>query len=158
MWRWIAGALAAMLLVAGGVILYGGRARPAAPLPLSAPQQAAVAGDETLPDTVPAASDETREQKRFQRADKDRNGLISREELLMPRRKAFAKLDTDGDGKLSFEEWAIKTEKRFADADADKSGTLTPAEFATTAPKRRPPRPRCDCSRVAAPAPGSQDD
>ena len=42
----------------------------------------------------PEATPKSREEKRFSRADKDKNGRIEREELLAPRRrKAFAKLD-----------------------------------------------------------------
>lgn len=80
----------------------------------------------------PRATPKTREEKRFGRYDKDRNGAIGRDEYLAARRKAYAKLDTDGDGRLSFEEYAAKTSDKFAKADADRSGTLSAAEFLTT--------------------------
>jgi hypothetical protein len=92
----------------------------------------------------PEASAKSREEKRFFRADKDKNGRIEREELLASRRKAFAKLDRDGNASLSFEEWADKTISKFRDADADRSGWLTPAEYAATAPSS-PKKRRCSC-------------
>jgi len=154
MWRYIAGGLAALLLVAVGVLIQSRRATPVAPL-LSAPaagQQAAAVAD-PLPAEAPAAAEKTREQKRFDRYDKDRDGKVTREEYLTPRHKAFAKLDTNHDGVLSFDEWAAKTEKKFADADKDKSGALTPEEFATTKVQRKS-KVRRDCppARAAAPA------
>ena len=92
----------------------------------------------------PEATPKSREEKRFSRADKDKNGRIEREELLAPRRKAFAKLDKNGDGKLAFEEWAVKTVGKFAGADKDRSNWLSPAEYASTAPPP-PKKKRCSC-------------
>ena len=105
--------------------------------------------DEPLPDTVPEATPKTREEKRFGRYDKDRDGAITREEYLVSRRKAYAKLDVNRDGQLSFDEWAAKTTGKFAAADRDRSGTMTAAEFATTAVKRKPAR-RGACPPAAA--------
>ena len=92
----------------------------------------------------PEASAKNREEKRFSRADKDKNGRIEREELLASRRKAFAKLDKNGNGSLSFEEWADKTIEKFDKADKDRTGSLTQAEYATTAPPL-PKKKRCSC-------------
>ncbi|WP_174291945.1 EF-hand domain-containing protein [Sphingomonas bacterium] len=161
MWRYLAGGAAALLMVALGVLIVNARARPTAVLP---PQPLAAAGQPTqataagtpLPDAVPEATERTREQKRFDRYDKDRNGKVTREEYLLARHKAFAKLDTNHDGQLSFDEWAIKAETKFAVADKDKSNTLTPAEFATTAVKRKAPR-RVNCPPAAA-QPAAQED
>jgi len=145
MWRYFVGALAGVLLVAGGVLVWQNTAtasdqRPALPLRLAA---APVDGDEAVPEP-PAASARTREEKRFARYDRDRNGAVSRDEFLNARRRAFAKLDTDGDGRLSFEEYAVKGTKRFADADADRDGRLGAPEFATTRVVRKArPDPRC---------------
>lgn len=153
MWRYAVGGVAALLMVAAGWLLFhGDAAREPALLPRApAPQAVGVlAQDDALPG-VPEATDRTREQKRFDRYDKDRDGKITREEYLLSRRKAFAKLDTNGDGKLSFDEWAVKTTTRFGDADRDRSGTLDRAEFATTAPKRHP-KPKCVCAPAPAPA------
>lgn len=92
----------------------------------------------------PVASQKSRDEKRFARADKDDDGRITAAELFEPRRKAFAKLDTNGNGTLSFEEWAVKTVDKFASADRDRSGWLTPAEYVLTAPK--PPKRKAVCS------------
>src|SRR3546814_1864328 len=73
------------------------------------------------PPAAPEASEQKREERRFNRYDKDRDEAITREEYLASRRKAFAKLDVNGDGRLSFEEWAIRTTDKFAKADADGS-------------------------------------
>ncbi|KQT32985.1 histidine kinase [Sphingomonas sp. Leaf412] len=155
MWRYVAGGIAALLMTAAGWLIFSSQARPDSPLP-AMPAQAAgpstpVAADDPAV-ALPAAPERSREQKRFDRYDKDRNAGIAREEYLAPRRKAFAKLDVNGDGRLSFEEWAVKTTDRFAAADRDGSGVLTAAEFATTRPKRAAARPRCVC-----PPPGGDD-
>ena len=143
MWRYLVGAVAALMLAGAGMLLFGARAKtdPVLPaMPTAAPAQTGDA-EEPLPATVPEASPKTREQKRFGRYDKDRDGAITREEYLLSRRKAYAKLDTNGDGRLSFEEWAIKTTTKFATADRDRSGAMNATEFATTAVKRKPRTP-----------------
>src|SRR3954470_1114392 len=98
----------------------------------------------TSPLRAPEASPKSREEKRFSRADKDKDGKIEAEEVLGPRRKAFAKLDANGNGALSFEEWATKTIGKFKGADGDHNGWLTAAEYATTAPPP-PKKQRCGC-------------
>jgi EF hand len=160
MWRYGVGVAAALLLAVGGVLLFRGSAGPGILPVAAAPALAGEASGETeLPESVPAASAKTREQRRFDRYDKDRDEAIGREEYLASRRKAFARLDANGDGRLSFEEWAAKTIDRFAGADADKSGSLTRTEFAATAPKRRATAPRCACAPAAnAPAPAVKDE
>jgi hypothetical protein len=154
MWRYLVGAGATLLLVAAGLFLFRGTASPGGK-PLIAPQPAAAAEEEQVevPGEVPSATARTREQKRFDRVDKDKNDSVTRDEFFALRRKAFAKLDADHDGKLSFEEWSVKAVQRFAGADKDKSGALTRAEFATTAQKRKAAKPRCACAPAkAAPA------
>ncbi|WP_404370241.1 EF-hand domain-containing protein [Sphingomonas sp. MMS24-J45] len=150
MWRYLVGGLAALALVAAGVLLFNRSSRSVAALPAAPLAMAQTVEDGALPDSVPQASDRTREQKRFDRYDKDRNGAVTREEFLANRRKAYAKLDTNHDGTLSFDEWAIKAETKFAVADADKSGAMNATEFATTAVKRKPPRVRRDCPPAGA--------
>src|SRR5689334_7173441 len=99
MGRFLAGVAAALLLAAAGVVWWNGRAAdrhlPAAP-PAAGP---AIFGKETG-DSPPAATDETREQRRFARYDKDEDGKVSREEYFANRRRAFAKLDANQDGRL----------------------------------------------------------
>ncbi|WP_341207162.1 EF-hand domain-containing protein [uncultured Sphingomonas sp.] len=147
MWRYLVGGVAALLLVGAGWLIFNGEAHPDAPLNAVGVAQSGGASPQTDTDvaSLPEAPARSREQKRFGRYDKDRDGRITRDEYLVPRRKAFAKLDSNGDGRLSFDEWAIKTTTRFADADRDRSGAMDAAEFATTAPKRKAPRPTCRC-------------
>ena len=132
--RFLAGAAACFLLMTGAFFFWQSRAEEPPPLPDAPPARSA---DPRLlvklPDP-PEASPKSREEKRFSRADKDKNGRIEREELLGPRRKAFAKLDINGNGNLSFEEWADRTIDKFNGADRDRTGWLNAAEFATTAP------------------------
>jgi hypothetical protein len=154
MWRYLVGGIGVILLATAGVFWWkaGSAGRSATPSALfSAPASAATAvnTDDPLP---PQASDKTREEKRFSRYDKDKDGKVAREEYLAARRKAFAKLDLNGDGKLSFDEWAAKAIGRFDSADADKSGALSPPEFTTTKIARKTARPRCD------PAPAKDGD
>lgn len=154
MGRVLAGGMAALLLVAGGLFWWQGRAtsEPAPRAmngpPLPAEVDALPEGD---PDAVgkappmPAeASPQNREQKRFARYDRNRDGVITRIEMMGSRVKAFKALDQNGDNLLSFEEWAVSTSDRFGKADANNDGKLTPAEFATTAPKRTA-SPKCKC-------------
>ncbi|HET7816850.1 MAG TPA: EF-hand domain-containing protein, partial [Sphingomicrobium sp.] len=109
--RFLAGAAACFLLLTGAFLFWQSRAQEAPALPAAPPAREA-SGSLLAPTPLPAppeATPKSREERRFSRADKDKNGRIEREELLAPRRKAFAKLDTNGNGTLSFEEWAVKT-------------------------------------------------
>jgi hypothetical protein len=139
-WRFLAGALASMLMMFGAFLIWKGQAEQPPPIPPPPRSDAPSMIAETPP---PEATPKSREQKRFDRADKNKDGKIEMQELLQPRRKAFAKLDKNGDGRLSFEEWAVTTIDKFRGADADRSGILTRAEYATTAPK---PRKKKNCS------------
>jgi hypothetical protein len=145
MWRYWVGAAAALLLVAGGIFWWHNTAAAKHGLP-DAPAAKALAegsGDQAMPEP-PAASEKTREEKRFSRSDHDKNGAISRDEFLAARHRNFAKLDVNNDGRLTFEEYAAKGEERFGKADADKSGSLNPAEFATTRAARKS-KATCAC-------------
>ena len=154
MGRLLAGGMAALLLVACGLFWWSGQASndPVPQLAMAAPPPPAV---ESLPEADPdavgeappmpgEASPQSREQKRFARYDRNRDGVITRIEMLGSRTKAFKALDKNGDNLLSFEEWAVATSDRFGAADANGDGKLTPAEFATTAPKRAA-KPKCRC-------------
>ena len=147
MLRFLAGVVSTLLLVAAGIFIWRSQAEAEQVVP-PAPKARAYAGSilqqQAEPAALPAASEKTKEQKRFARADKDDDGRITKLELLEPRRKAFAKLDTNGNGSLSFEEWAVKTVDKFAKADGDGSGWLSPDEYRTTAPKPAKPK-RCAC-------------
>lgn len=156
MWRFLAGVASALLLVAAGMLIWQSQAEgPIVAAPAPADTQLGLA------DVSPPleASEMTREQKRFARYDKDKNGAVSREEYLLSRRKAYAKLDSNGDGKLSFEEYAIKTGAKFAAADRDRTGVLTAAEFLTTRVVRKSSKQRCPPpSRLQMPTKAADQD
>jgi hypothetical protein len=145
MMRFLAGVGSALLLVAAGFFLWKSRAETEQIVPPSpAAQPSAPPQLQQAVPIPPAASEKTKEEKRFARADKDDDGRITRAELLQPREKAFAKLDENGNGTLSFEEWAVTTTTKFAGADKDRSGWLTPKEYEITKPK--PPKKKaCRC-------------
>ena len=142
MWRFLAGVGSALLLCGAGLFWWSNAPEPS-PL-LSAVQPAARATGVAEVGPPPQAEERTREEKRFDRYDKDRDQSITADEYLASRRKAYAKLDADGDGRLSFEEWAKKTTDKFGKADADRSRALSRAEFATTKVVRKTPARR-DC-------------
>jgi hypothetical protein len=154
--RFLAGAAACFLLMTGAFLLWQGHAQQNPLLPKAPQARAAASLMTNVPLKAPEATPKSREERRFSRADKDKDGEIESEELLGPRRKAFAKLDTNGNGTLSFEEWAVTTITKFKGADRDRSGWLTPAEYATTAPP--PPKHKPNCSCGPAPNYASADD
>ena len=151
MLRFFAGAAACFLLMTGAFLIWQSEAAepsrfPAAPAPRAYDASMLSAQN---PLRAPEASPKSREERRFSRADKDKDGKIEPEELLGPRRKAFAKLDKNANGALSFDEWAHTTIDKFAGADKDRNRILTPAEYATTAPP--PPKHKtCSCGRSYA--------
>ena len=143
--RFFAGAAACFLMMTAAFLIWQSRAEKRSDLPpapkMAINQSAAMAA---IP-SAPEADAKSKEEKRFDRADKNEDGKITLAELVEPRRKPFAKLDANNDGRLSFEEWAVKTIDKFKDADADRSAALTRAEYATTAPKPKAKKPVCDC-------------
>lgn len=93
----------------------------------------------------PEVSELSREEQRFFRYDRNRDRLITRNEMLSSRTEAFRTLDKDGNNLLTFEEWAVATVNRFDKADSDRDERLTPREFAVTAPKPAAKKPACKC-------------
>lgn len=149
--RFLAGVAATLVMVAAGLFIWRAQAGDASPIP-AAP--AALVGRSGERDTAvdlappPAASERTREEKRFARYDKDKNGAVGKLEYLSGRQRGFAKLDVNGDGKLSFEEYAAKGVQKFAAADRDHNGQLNAGEFATTRVVRKArPKPKCAPAR-----------
>ena len=151
----ILGVFVGLILAGVGVFWWLGQAQVEvlAPPPPE-PEEPAPAVDE-LPIADPAdlegpeppeASDLTREEKRFFRYARDRDRIITRNEMLSTRSDAFRKLDVDGNNLLTFEEWAVTTVNRFEGADGNGDDKLTPAEFATTAPKPKKPKPTPACA------------
>jgi hypothetical protein len=158
MLRFFAGAAACFLLMSGGFLIWQSSAEEPSGLPAApAPRTFSVSMlSAARPLRAPEASQKSREERRFSRADRDKDGKIEPEELLSPRRKAFAKLDQNGNGSLSFEEWAHATIDKFAGADKDRNRFLTPAEYATTAPP--PPKHKtCSCGQTYASRDDSDD-
>lgn len=156
MWRYLVGAGGALLLIVAGLFLFRGAASTENRLPPAPAAGVASEAEQDLPGEPPSAAAKTREQKRFDRIDKDKNDAVTRDEYFALRRKFFARLDTDRDGKLSFEEWSVKGIEKFQGADKDKSGTLTRTEFATTAVVRKA-KPRCACAPTKTGAKPAQD-
>ena len=154
MLRWIVGIFAICMFVTGSLLVFGvvGRnADQAMAAAIPDPEAATTEAEavRTLPsipeiEEPPAADPLSKEEKRFNRVDKDGNEQISLSELVHPRRGRFANLDLDKDGQLSFEEWAITTIEKFEGADANSDGILTRVEYATTAPKPAKKK-RCSC-------------
>jgi EF hand len=148
MWRWAGGAVSVALLATAGVFVWRAQAgSPSSPVP-AVPVASAAAVDAPLgiADLAgpPTASEKTREEKRFARYDKDKNGQVARDEYLASRQKAFARLDVNGDGRLSLDEYAVKAVVKFAAADRDKTGALNATEFASTRVVRKArPKPKC---------------
>lgn len=144
MWRFLAGVGSALLLCSAGLVWWTS-GRTESPLLSAVAPPLAREGSAPAAAEAPAAEERTREEKRFDRYDKDRNQQITAEEYLLSRRKAYAKLDVNGDGRLTFEEWAKKTTDKFAKADADASKALSRDEFATTKVVRKA-RPVVKCA------------
>jgi len=155
--RFLAGAAACFLFMTSAFLIWQSHAQQS---PTIASDRAARSsgsswfGGDGEPLQAPEASEKTKEEKRFSRADKNKDGKVQEEEMLEPRRKAFAKLDANHNGALSFEEWATKTITKFQTADKDRNGWLTAAEYASTAPPRKQHRTSCSC-RAPAPQPAS---
>ncbi len=150
----VLGVFVGLILAGVGVFWWQGRAQieQVAPPPPEAAE--AAPGPDELPSAdisgmegpaPPTASELTREQKRFFRYDRDRDRIITRNEMLSTRSDAFRKLDVDGNNLLTFEEWAVTTVERFESADRDSNDKLTTAEFAATAPKPTKKKPACKC-------------
>ena len=153
MQRMVLGAALALMMAGVGLFWWQGRAaiENSAPPP---PPPAPVVAEGTLPQSDPGnltgpappeVSQRTREELRFDRYDRNRDNIISRNEMLSTRTDGFRKLDTDGNNLLSFEEWAVATVDKFAGADADRDGRLTREEFRSTAPPPARKTPACKC-------------
>jgi hypothetical protein len=158
-WRYLVGAGAGLLLVFAGLMLGKVFAGPGAAASVPGMQGDGLASPMSfgaLPEP-PRASDLSREQKRFNRYDRDRNGRVDRAEYLSSRQKAFARLDLNGDGRLDFEEYAVKAAAKFKAADKNANSALDTTEFSTTRVVRKA-KPKCECSPQAKPVPDAPDE
>ncbi|WP_430414256.1 hypothetical protein [Parasphingorhabdus sp.] len=155
MTKFAAGASAMLLMMTAGLFVWMGAHSqdnliPEAPPP---PEKVETEGlpeaifdDETIgpqPPTPPKAYKASREERRFNRYDRNRDEIVTRLEMMSSRTKAFKALDTDGNNLLTFEEWAVATSDRFTGADRDGNGALTRVEFRTTRPKRTASKCKC---------------
>lgn len=166
----VLGALAALLMVSAGLFWWQGRAELAQGLPppdISGGSTGTPSAKDT-PIVLPSADPRARgsrlpsagkpkmsaEEKRFNRYDRNRDGQITRTEIMSTRVKAFQKLDTNHDNLLSFEEWAVKTSDRFKEIDANHDGVITPAELAAydAAKEAKKKRRRPSCGSGGGPA------
>lgn len=157
MLRFFAGVAACFLLLTGAFLIWQSHAEKAPGLPSAPPPRNAspslFAGQ---PLEAPEASPKSREEKRFSRYDKNKDGKVQADEYLAARRNNFSKLDTDHNGTLSFQEYAVKGIEKFVAAGGRK-GWLSPTEFVATAPPPPKHKSACSCARAAPEAPGNDD-
>jgi hypothetical protein len=144
--RFFAGVAATFLLMTGAFLIWQSRAAKGPALPEAPPARTAALFGSSAPLEAPEASAKTREEKRFSRYDKNKDGKVQADEYLAARHRNFDKLDVDHNGALSFQEYAVKGIEKF-NAAGGRKGWLSPAEFVATAPPR-PNRKACSCGRV----------
>ena len=150
MLRFFAGAAAAFLLLTGAFLIWQSRAEHSTGLPAAPPPRSATGASlfaASAPLEAPEASPKSREEKRFSRYDKNKDGKIQADEYLAARRNNFNKLDADHNGALSFQEYAAKGIEKFVEAGGRK-GWLSPAEFVATAPPPPKHKSACSCART----------
>jgi len=152
--RFLAGAAACFLLMTGAFLIWQSRAASSPDLPSAPAARQASSLFGSTPLEAPEASPKSREEKRFSRYDKNKDGKVEAEEYLAARRRNFDKLDVDHNGGLSFREYAAKGIEKFV-AAGGKKGWLSPAEFVATAPP--PAKRKAGCSCRAAPQVASAD-
>ena len=154
MGRFVAGVVSALLLVAAGFFFWRGQDGSHAAIPEPPVEERSF----SLADIprAPSAPEKSKEEKRFNRFDKDKNGAVTQAEYLVSRQKAYAKLDVNRDGVLQFSEYAGKAAQKFAKADGDRTGALNRAEFATTRVIRKV-RPKPDCPPMSLRKPEAEE-
>jgi hypothetical protein len=155
--RFFAGVAATFLFMTGAFLIWQSRAERGPSLPDAPPARSAGLFGSSAPLQAPEASAKTREEKRFGRYDKNKDGKVQSDEYLAARRRNFDKLDADHNGALSFSEYAVKGIEKF-NAAGGRKGWLSPAEFVATAPPQAKRKPTCSCERVASAQSDSNDD
>ena len=146
MLRFFAGVAACFLFMTGAFLIWQSRAESGPNLPEAPPARSAGLFGSSAPLKAPEASAKTREEKRFSRYDKNKDGKVQADEYLAARQRNFEKLDADHNGALSFAEYAVKGIEKF-NAAGGRKGWLSPAEFVATAPPS-PKRKACSCGRA----------
>ena len=147
MLRFFAGVATCFLFMTGAFLLWQSHAAEGPKLPDAPPARSAGLFGSDMPLKAPEASSKSRDEKRFSRYDKNKDGKVQADEYLAARHRNFDKLDADHNGALSFEEYAVKGVEKF-NAAGGRKGWLSPAEFVATAP---PQAKRKACSCDAAP-------
>jgi hypothetical protein len=157
MLRFLAGAAAAFLLMTGAFLIWQSRAaeRPSFPnAPTPRAYSASMVSNGSL--QAPEASAKSREERRFSRYDKNKDGKVQADEYLAARHRNFDKLDVDRNSALSFQEYAVKGIEKF-NAAGGKKGWLSATEFVATAPP--PPKHKtCSCGATYAARGTSSDE
>ena len=157
MLRFFAGVAVCFLLMTGAFLIWQSRAASGPRLPEAPPARSASLFGSDTPLQAPEASAKTREEKRFGRYDKNKDGKVQSEEYLAARHRNFDKLDIDHNGALSFQEYAVKGIEKF-NAAGGRKGWLSPAEFVATAPPQAKRKATCSRERVASAQSDSNDD
>ena len=159
MWRFFAGAAACFLLLTGAFLLWQSHAQgpslPAAPAALAAAAPSLFGAPQPL--EAPEASQKSREEKRFSRYDKNKDGKVEADEYFAARRKNFDKLDLDHNGALAFQEYAAKGIEKF-NAAGGRKGWLSAAEFVATAPPPAKHKTACSCGVKPPEVPDNSED
>ena len=153
----LAGVAACFLLMAGVSLIWQSRAESGPSLPAAPQARSAGLFGSDAPLQAPEASAKTREEKRFSRYDKNKDGKVQTDEYLAARHRNFDKLDADHNGALSFQEYAVKGIEKFNTAGGRK-GWLSAAEFVATAPPQAKRKATCSCDRVASANSENNDD
>lgn len=101
MLRFLAGVACCFLLMTGAFLIWQSRAEQAPGLPAAPTSTGSSWFGSSEPLKAPEADPKTREQKRFSRYDKNKDGKVEEDEYLAARRRNFDKLDVDHNGALS---------------------------------------------------------
>jgi hypothetical protein len=144
--RFFAGVAACFLLMTGAFLIWQSRAESGPSLPDAPPARSAGLFGSNEPLQAPEASAKTREEKRFSRYDKNKDGKVQAAEYLAARQRNFEKLDVDHNGALAFQEYAVKGIEKF-NAAGGRKGWLSPVEFVATAPPPPKHKAACSCGR-----------
>jgi hypothetical protein len=155
--RFLAGAAACFLLLTGAFLLWQSRAAENPVLPKAPAARTASLFSASQPLEAPEATAKSREEKRFSRYDKNKDGKVQSGEYLAARQRNFEKLDADHNGTLSFAEYAVKGIEKF-NAAGGRKGWLSPAEFVATAPPPPKHKAGCSCGRAETSAAVAEND
>ena len=136
MLRFLTGAGSATLLLLAGFFIWKGVAsRAENPVPNAPVETASAADIPEVPGQPPSADARTREQRRFDRADRDNNGNVTLEEMTYQRRRNYQRLDANHDGVIDETEIA-NASAALKTLDKNGDGKLTMDELMGPRPPR----------------------